>query len=140
MIVAITSAAQTLEAGQALTFDIFRKTGCSEYLNAGSTNTYLKPNGLYLVDFSGNVGPTAAAAVPVELTIQFNGAPLQDGAMDATTTAVIGNYTNVSRSVAISTHANCCFNIGTAVVTVVNTGTNAVVVAPGSSLRINRVG
>ena len=133
MLVAINQTAQTLEAGQSLTFDLFRKTGCSEYAYNGAI--YLKGNGLYLVDFSGNISGTA----PLQLAIAFNGTPMQEGVMNASPSAE-ANLTNVSRSIAINTTTNCCFKLGTGSVTIVNNGTNAVTVAAGSSLRIGRVG
>ena len=139
MVIVSNSAAQTLTTGQSLTFDLRTlKTGCSEYVSDGSSAVYLKSNGLYLVDFSGNVTNQAANAL-VQLQITVNGQPLANAIMNATP-ATAGDLWNVSRNTAVDTKAGCCFNIGTAYVSVTNTGVNPVIVAPGASLRIGRVG
>lgn len=139
MIIVSNSTAQTLTTGQSLTFDLRTlKTGCSEYATDGGSAVYLKPKGLYLVDFSANVTNSAANAL-VQLQIEVNGQPLANTIMNATP-ATAGDLWNVSRATAVDTNVCCCFNIGTAFVSVTNTGANPVVVAPGASLRIGRVG
>ena len=139
MIIVSNSAAQTLTTGQSLTFDLRTlKTGCSEFISQGSSDVYLKPNGLYLVDFSGNVTNQAANAL-VQLQIQVNGQPLANTIMNATPTTA-GDLWNVARSTAVDTKAGCCFSLGTASVSITNTGVSPVIVSPGASLRIGRVG
>ena len=139
MIIVSNSAAQTLTKGQSLTFDLRTlKTGCSEFIQQGSSDVYLKPKGLYLVDFSANVTSSAATTL-VRLQVELNGNPLPNTVMDATPTTA-GDLWNVSTSTAIDTNAGCCFSINTAYVTITNTGVNPVVVSPGASLRIGRVG
>ena len=138
MIVASNSAAQTLTTGQSMTFDLLKQTGCSEYVADGTSQVYLKAGGVYLVDFSGNITSTEATT-PIQLQISINGSPLADGVMNATPAAA-GDLVNVSRATAVNTNPNCCFSIGTAYVTITNTGANPLVVAAGSSRRIGRVG
>ena len=138
MIITSTNAAQTLTTGQAVTFSVLRQTGCSEYFQENSSDIYLKTGGLYLVDVSGNI-TASAAATPVQLQISFNGSSMADGLMNAVPAAA-GDLVNVSRSTAVSTSASCCFKLGTATISVVNTGANPVTIAPGFSVRIGRVG
>lgn len=138
MVVLSNTAAQTLAAGQSLTFNVLKQTGCSEYIDgSGSSQVFLKPNGVYLVDFSTNVS-SAAAATPVQLQLEMNGAP-QAETLRVTTPAAADTLEPLSFATAVDTKANCCFSLGTVSLTVTNTGTNAITV-DNPAFRIVRVG
>lgn len=134
MIQLTTSAAQTLAPGQALTFDVTElRSGCAEAHRAGSSIVTLRANcGTYEVTFGGNV--TASAASPVQLSIELDGEPLASGTMASeVTTANVANA--VSRTVAIRPGCGgCCGRV-----TVVNTGTTAVIVSAGATILVRRV-
>lgn len=140
MVLVTNTTALTLAAGQSLTFNAVKQTGCSEYTGGSSTGSqvYLKPNGMYIIDFSGTVSSTVAATV-VQLQLAVNGAPQPETLRQTTITAAL-DLANLAFGTAVSTAGNCCFNIGSPSITVTNTGTTAVVVQPGWSLRIARVG
>ena len=137
MLTASNNAAQTLLAGQSMTFDVLNQTGCSERTMQAGNAIYLKVNGLYLVDFCANV--TTDAAGVAQLQIEVNGAPLANTIMQ-TTIAAAGDISNVSATTAIGTRCACGFGNMAHSITVSNTGTGTVIVQPGSSLRIVRVG
>lgn len=139
MTVLYTTATQTLQAGQSVTFDALRQTGCSEYVPGNATTqVYLKPNGLFEVTMSGNVGGTTAAT-PVQIQVTANGSAIPE-LLAISTPAAVGDLNNVSRTSRVSTAANCCFSIGTASLSVTNTGTVPIVIGPGFSLVVNRAG
>lgn len=125
--------AQTLTTGQAITFDrVMFKTGCGECHRTASSSVKLRANGTYEIAFSGNIGADAAATA-AQLTIQLGGENLFDGTM-ISTTAVVGNLNNVSKTIGVR---NCCGDYDR--ITIVNTGASTVTVGAGSSLFIKRV-
>lgn len=129
----------TLTTGQSLTFDSKRQSGCSEYFpDSPSAQVFLKPNGLYLVDFSGTVTGTTAAA-PVQLQLQVNASPVAETLRQVTITAA-GDLHTLAFGTGVSTAGNCCFNIGSPSLTITNTGTNPITINAGSAFRIGRVG
>lgn len=127
--------AQTLQPGQALTFDkVLLKTGCCECFNSMMpTSVKLKVNDshtIYDLEFHANI--TADPAATVQLAIAVGGSPLPQTAMNATPAAA-GTLINVSAGTYLR---NCCSDLDR--VSVVNTGTAPLTVAPNSSFRIVR--
>lgn len=138
MVVLTNAASQVLEAGQSLVFDSLRQTGNSEYVpGTGSSQVFLRPNGLYLVDFSANV-TNATAATLVQLQAELNGSPLNE-TLRGFTPSAIGAIGVVGFSTAISTAAGCNFSLGALSLTITNTGDQPVTVT-NPTLRIGRVG
>lgn len=130
MVVFSNTTAQTLQSGQALTFDrLVTHSGCGECARAGGP-VGLKFNGNYRLTFHGNV-TGATAAEPVELTISVGGAPLAETEMIYTPAAAdaVGN-------VGAETYLRTCGSGNN--VTVVNTGTNPITVSPNSALTVIR--
>lgn len=139
MIVLYTTTTQTLTTGQSIVFQGVRKTGCSEYVpGTNPSQVYLAPNGQYLVDYSGDVGGSTAAT-PVQLQVTANGSAIPE-TLRTSVPAAVGDLNAISAGTGVSTKANCCFSIGTASLSVTNTGTNPIVIGPGFTLRIGRVG
>lgn len=139
MIELTNSTAQTLQPGQALTFDAIPllKTGCNECFNKLlPTSVKLRSSGcnpIYNVEFHANI-TSNAAATPVELSLAIANTALLGTSMDATPAAA-GDAVNVSAGKYIP--VGCCeCNLDR--VSVINSGTNPVVVNPGSLLRIGR--
>lgn len=133
MIELVNLTAQTLQPGQTLTFDKCPKlhTGCGECFNRQIPNSVkLCGKGVYKLEFSGNV--TSTAAGNVQLAIAISGTPLSETAMNAQIAAA-GNLTNVGTGTYFK---NCCCDFDR--VTVMNTGTTPVTVAPNANLRIAR--
>ena len=130
--------AQTIEVGQSVAFTLLRKTGKSELFN-GNNGVYLRDGGQFLVMFSANItGPTAAT--PVQLSIAINGVARPETAM-ISVPAAASDFNNVATQTSINTEIGCCgFNVGSPIVTVVNTGTTAITIGANPSLLIGRVG
>lgn len=125
---------QTLAPGQSVTFDqVVLKSGCGEFWRQDINMARLRGNGQYNIDFSGNIGGTVAAT-PVQLQLQFEGAPLL-GTVMISTPAAVGDLNNVSVGTGIKT-----FPCDSGRITVTNTGTSTVVLGAGSNLKIERVG
>lgn len=136
MIIVSNPTAQTLEAGQSLIFAVLRQTGCSEALRPNTSNIYLKPNGMYHLQFNANVSSAAAGALTLSLAV--NGDTLPE-TTSTTTIAAANDVGNVSGSTAIATCSS--FPISGYYVTLTNTGANAVTIAAGSaSVKISRRG
>lgn len=133
------STAQTLQPGQALTFDTIPllKTGCNECYNPMlPTSVKLKTTGcnpIYSVTFHGNITANAATT-PVQLSIAIANTALAGTLMNATPAAA-GDAVNVSASKYIPVGCSDC---DLDRVSVINSGTNPVVVNPGSLLQICR--
>ena len=130
MVVLSNTTVQTLQPGQALTFDrLVTHSGCGECARSGGP-IGLKFDGTYRVTFHGNVtGATAAA--PVELSISVGGAPLTETQM-IYTPAVADAVGNVGTE----TYVPTCGSGNN--VTVVNTGENPIIVSPNSVLTVIR--
>ena len=126
--------AQTLSAGQSITFDtVVMKTGCAEChrANTGSVKLCAK-NAIYQVYFNANVsGATAATAV--QLGIQLGGDNISESTMIYTpaTTDAVGNVSTV-----LPVRNNCCDYDR---VTVVNTGTADITIQAYPTLFIKRI-
>lgn len=134
MILLSNTAAQTIPAGQSLVFTILRQTGCSEFARENTSPVFLKPGGVYDIDFHANV-TNAAAATPVQLSLSFAGATLPETTA-IYTPAVAGAVGNVSGGTTISTH----FPGGGFAVTLTNTGTTDITISPNPVLRVRRIG
>ena len=134
MILVSNAAAQTLEAGQSLTFTVLRQTGCSEFLRPNTSNVYLKQGGLYKLEFHGNV-TGATAALPVQLSIAMSGSALPETTMVYTPAAA-----NAVGNIGTSTEVGTCFPSGGYNITVTNTGVNPIIVSENAALLITREG
>lgn len=133
MIELTNTTAQTLEAGQAITFDkVLLKTGCGECHRASTSSVKLRSRGIYMVSFGGNIGG-ATAGTAVQLSIALGGDILADGTV-ISTSAAANDLNAVSRTLPVQ---NTCGDYDR--VTVVNTGTTTVTVGAGSVLFVRRV-
>lgn len=131
MIVLSNATTQTLAPGQSVNFDtVTLHTGNAECHRKGSPLVKLRCNGLYEVNFSGNV--TGTVAGPVQLSVSVDGTALFDGTMIATPAAV-GNVNEISKTTLVS---NCCG--GGDSLSIRNNGTSSVVLQPGSTFYIAR--
>lgn len=136
MILVTNSTAQTLAPGQAITFDtVLLKTGDAECCRNNAARTIaaakLRKCGNYIISFEANITRSDAVG-EAQLSIQVSGTTLPE-----TTAVFVPPATNVYGSIAKSTVvSNGC---ETTVVTVVNTGTTSVIVAPYSALFIRRI-
>lgn len=128
------STAQTLAAGQSLTFDtVNMKSGGAEChrKNTASVKLCAKP-AIYKVYFSANVtGDTAATAVQLSLTLSGDVLPESTMIYTPATADAVGN---ISTTVPIKN--NCCDYDR---VTVTNTGTASVIVSANAELFVQRV-
>lgn len=130
MVVLSNTTEQTLQTGQALTFDrLVIHSGCGECARSGGP-VGLKFAGTYRIAFHGNVSGATAAA-PVELSISIGGAPLAETEMIYTpaTAAAVGN-------VGTETYVQTC-NSGNNV-TITNTGENPITVSANTALTVIR--
>ncbi len=136
MIVLSNSAAQTIAAGQSVIFDtVVVKTGCAEHHRGNSSSVQLCSNkGVYDLAFSGNI-TNATATDAVQLTIASGGDPLQETRM-ISTPAAANNYNNVASETIVRN--SCCAADNR--ITVVNTGTATLTLAPNCALVIKRLG
>lgn len=132
MVVISNTTAQTLQPGQALTFDrLVAQSGCGECARRGGPVSLRFGGSIYRIAFHGNV-TGATAALPVELSIAIGGAPLAETEMIYTPAAAdaVGN-------VGAETYVPTC-GAGGNNVTVVNTGENPITVSPNTALTIIR--
>lgn len=134
MIVLSNLTAVTIQPGQAVPFNkLIQKSGCGECWNPQLPNSIkLKAHGgIYSLGFSGNVtSPTAGAAL--QLAIAVAGQPLVETAMNSTpaTANALNNISTETR------FAGCCADLDR--VTVINTGTVPVTLAPNSAFVVDR--
>lgn len=134
MIVLSNSIAQVLAPGQSATFDtVVLHTGCAEChrKNTGSVNL-VASNGIYDVEFCGNIGATDEGAA--QLAITLDGSALLETTMISQTTAG-GDLNNVNGRTFVRT---CCCMNGEAI-TVTNTGTTTVNIGANPNLSVKRV-
>ena len=134
MIVVSNAAAQTLTAGQSLTFNVLRQTGCSEFARNNTGTIFLKPGGVYKVEYHANV-TGATAATPVQLSINFAGSVLPETTA-IYTPATAGAVGNVSGS----TYVPTMFPASGFTVTLTNSGTEDITVSPNATISVHRVG
>lgn len=126
--------AQTIPAGGMVTFDkVLLHAGCGECFNSMvPTSVKLRGKHLYDIEFHGNITSVTAGNV-VQLAIAVGRSPLVQTAMNATPAAA-GNLVNVSAGTYLK---NCCCDLDR--ISVMNTGTTPVVLAPNSSFRIAHI-
>lgn len=125
--------AQEIQPGQAVTFDkVLLRSGCGECFNSMvPKSAKLRAQGIYDIEFHGNItGATAATAV--QLAIAVGGQSLPQTVMNATPAAA-GDLVNVSAGTYLR---NCCCDLDR--VSVINSGTTVLTLAPNSSFRIAR--
>lgn len=132
MIELTNTTAQTIQPGGAVTFDkVLLKTGCGECFNSMlPTSVKLRSNGIYDAEFNGNI--TGAANAILQLAIAVANRPLPQTAMNAVPAAA-NNLVNVSAGTYIK---DCCCDLDR--ISIVNSGTTPVTIAPNSSFRIAR--
>lgn len=127
------TAAQTIAPGQSILFDLpTLHTGCSEYHRTGSGAVSLSKTGaIYNVDFSADVGSTAAGVA--QLSVMVDGEATSDGVMTSTTAAA-GDLNNVAKGgLKVCVPNRCCVRVS-----VQNTGTTTITVG-NALLSVNRV-
>lgn len=134
MMVLSNLAAQTLQPGQAVTFDrILIKAGCGECFNRQlPASVKLRGRGTWDLSFSGNVtSPTSG--VNTQLAMTVGGSPLVETAMNRTITTA-NNLENISTE---TMYQVCCEDLNR--ISVVNTGTVPVVLAANSAFVVRRI-
>lgn len=136
MIEVSNTAAQTLQPGQAISFNrVIHHKGCGEcYTSQLPTSVKLKGGcgAAYDVEFSGNVSLATAGAAG-QLAIAIGGQPLVETAMNSTPSTA-----NVLNNVSTGTYLVLnCSDLDR--VSVINTGLVPITIAPNSNLRIRRV-
>ena len=132
MILLSNSATQTIQPGEAMTFDLEKtKTGCSECHRQGSSAIKLRKCGIYELMFTGNVG--GAAVGTVQLQMEAGGEVLPETTIIVTEDTV-GSLDNVT---AHTFFKNCCGDYDR--ITLVNTGTIAAVVDANSAFSAKRL-
>lgn len=129
MVVLSTLTEQTVEPGQTITFDnLVTWSGCGETARSGGPLGLRFANSTYELAFNGNV-TGATAAEPVQLSIAMGGSALPETAM-IYTPAAANAVGNVSASTYVETRPGLSNQV-----TVVNSGTNPIIVSPGASLK-----
>lgn len=133
MISVSNTTAQTLTAGQSISFDrINLHTGCAECFRNNTPSVKLRANGIYEINFKGDIA-AGAATTAVQLAIQIGGVTIPESRMIATSTASGDVYT-VSVSIPVK---NTCGDYDR--ITVTNVGTASLTVSANSVLYIRRV-
>ena len=133
MILLSNSTTQTVQPGEAITFDLERfKSGCCECHRQGSSAIKLKKCGVYELMFTGNVG--GAAVGTVQLQMEAGGEVLPETTIIVTEDTV-GSLDNV---VTHTFFRNCCGDYDR--ITIVNTGTVAAVIDANSAFTAKRLG
>lgn len=131
MIVLSNSATQTIQPGQAITFDrVVTRCSCGEcWSRQIPQSVKLCKKGCHMLSFSGNI-TSATANVSLQLAIAVVGQPLVETAMNATP-PVANQLMNVSALTAYNN--NCC---DADRISVINAGTTPITVAQNSSFVI----
>lgn len=133
MIVLSNTTEQTLQPGQAITFDVVSlHTGTGECHRRGTSSVKMKNNGVYEVSFHGGITAGTAGETP-QLNIQAGGDTLAETLMRYTV-PVAGYVGNVGTKTEVR---NCCCDYDR--LTVVNTGTVALTVDANTSFVVKRV-
>lgn len=136
MIVLSNLTAQTIQPGQAVTFDnlIFKSGNCECWSKQLPKSVKLKAKGgVYSIGFSGNVS-SATASTPVQLSIAIGGQPLIETTMKSTpsTANVFNNVSTETR------YGNCCCDQDR--VSIINSGTTPITLDINSAFVIDRRG
>lgn len=126
------STAQVIQPGAVVALDtIINWTGECECYRQGTNSVKLRGNGIYKVEFSGNVS-SATASTPVQLAIALGGVALPETVMVSTPSTA-----NVFNSISTGIYVvNCCGDFDR--ITVVNSGTTPVTLSANFNLRISR--
>lgn len=129
-----TTSEQTLDAGQAVTFDIaIWDKGCWEMWRRLSSSIYFNDRtpdcAIFDVEFSANIGG-ATAGTPVQLQLMLGNSALPE-TLSISTPAAANDLNNVSNSTFVPG------NIGA--ISLVNTGTETVTVGTGAKIKVVRV-
>lgn len=133
MILLSNSVTQTVQPGEAITFDLETfKSGCCECHRQGSSAIKLKKCGVYELMFTGNVG--GAAVGTIQLQMEAGGEVLPETTIIVTEDTV-GSLDNVA---AHTFFRNCCDDYDR--ITIVNTGTVAAVIDANSAFTAKRLG
>lgn len=133
MILLSNSTTQTVQPGEAITFDLETfKSGCCECHRQGSSAIKLKKCGVYELMFTGNVG--GAAVGTVQLQMEAGGEVLPETTIIVTEDTV-GSLDNVASH---TFFRNCCGDYDR--ITIVNTGTVAAVIDANSAFTAKRLG
>lgn len=141
MIVVSNTVAVTLTPGQAITFnDIVYQSKCCNSESFREPGTSVRAGvGVYELDFHGNVA-SATGGTPAQLNIVVDGASLSETTM-ISTPATADIFNNVSMSTIYGNQKTCANPFpGNFGVSVVNTGTDNITIAPGAHLSVKRVG
>lgn len=133
MIVLSNLTAQVIAPGQSVTFDKeVLKSGKGECYNSQLPRSVrLTGNGIYSLGYSANIA-SATAGAAMQLAIAIGGQPLIETAMNSTpsTANVLNNVSTETR------YRVCCCDLNR--VSVINTGTTPITLAPNSALVIDR--
>ena len=123
--------AQTIPVGGMVSFDkVLLKSGCDVCYNSMvPTSVKLRSKTIYDIEFHGNI-TSATAGDTVQIAVAVDSTPLAQTAMNATPAAA-GDLVNVSAG---TYFRNCCCDLDR--ISVMNTGTVPVVIAPNSSFRV----
>lgn len=123
--------AQTIPVGGMVSFDkVLLKSGCDVCYNSMvPTSVKLRSKTIYDIEFHGNI-TSATAGDTVQIAVAVDSTPLVQTAMNATPAAA-GDLVNVSAG---TYFRNCCCDLDR--ISVMNTGTVPVVIAPNSSFRV----
>lgn len=134
MIQLTNSVAQTIQPGQTVTFENppSLKTGCGECFNPQLPNSVRlnAPGGVYDIEFSGNA--TTDPAATGQLAFSIGTTPITDTAMNFTP-ATAGDLVNINTG---TLFRNNCGDVNR--ISILNTGTVAVTLAPNFNFRITR--
>lgn len=141
MIEVSNTTAVTLTPGQSITFnDVVYQSKCCNSESFRSPGTSVRGGvGLYELEFHGNIA-SGAAATPIQLNIAVDGAPLPETTM-ISTPANANEFNNVAAATYYGNQQTCGNPFpGSFNVTVTNTGTATLTVAPNASLKVGRKG
>lgn len=133
MIVLSNLTAQTIQPGQAVTFDklVLKAGNCECWNKQLPQSVKLRAQGIYSLGFSGNV-TSATAGDALQLAIAVGGQPLVETTMNSTPSAA-NAFNNISTE---TRFRNCCCDMDR--LSVINTGTVPVILAPNSAFVIER--
>jgi len=133
MISLTNSTAETLTAGQSMTFDkVVFHTGRGECYRTGTGSVKMCSNGIYEVSFNANVASATAGDV-LQLSVQTGGETVTGSTM-VSTPATAGVYNAIAVDIPI---ANCCCDYDR--ITITNTGTTSVVIDANAQLFVKRI-
>lgn len=131
MVVLSNAAEQTLQPGQAISFDnVVTSAGCGETARSGGPLGLRFTDTIYELSFDANV--TGTTTDPVQLSIAIGGSPLQETTA-VYTPAAANAVGHISGSTYVRTRSGLSNQI-----TVINSGANPIVVSPNASLKAFR--